>query len=52
MRHHVYMSDSGDLVSWEGQLRQPKVNYIYHSFFNAVDVHNDLAGGPRSVSNT
>jgi hypothetical protein len=45
------MSDEGDLVRWTGKLRQPNIPYIYRSHFNAVDVHNKLAVGPRSVNN-
>jgi hypothetical protein len=43
------MNDEGDLVSWTGELRQPLVPFYYRSFFSAVDVHNKLALGPRSV---
>jgi hypothetical protein len=50
MRRRVYMSDDGDLVRWVGELQQPNVHYLYRSFFNAVDVHNKLSVGPRSVS--
>jgi hypothetical protein len=51
MRRRVYMSDEGDMVRWQGELQQPYVHYIYRSNFNAVDVHNKLAVGPRSVCN-
>jgi hypothetical protein len=46
----VYMSEDGDLICLQGKLEQPNVHYLYRSFFNAVDVHNNLAVGPRSVS--
>jgi hypothetical protein len=49
MRRRVYMTADGDLVRWVGELRQPNLHFIYRSFFNAVDVHNKLALGPRSV---
>jgi hypothetical protein len=45
------MSDGGDMVRWQGELHQPDVHYIYRSNFNAVDVHNKLAVGHRSVCN-
>jgi hypothetical protein len=51
MRCRVYMSDEGDMVRWQGELQQPNVHYIYRSNFSAVDVHNKLAVGPRSVRN-
>jgi len=51
MRRRVFMSDEGDLVRWTGELKQPDIHYIYRSHFNAVDVHNKLAVGPRSVNN-
>jgi hypothetical protein len=51
MRRRVYMSDEGDMVRWQGELQQPDVHHIYRSNFNAVDVHNKLAVGPRSVCN-
>jgi hypothetical protein len=47
----VYVSNEGDMVRWQGELQQPDVHYIYRSNFNAVDVHNKLAVGPRSVCN-
>jgi hypothetical protein len=50
MRRCVYMSEDGDLICLQGKLEQPNVHYLYRSFFNAVDVHNKLAVGPRSVS--
>jgi hypothetical protein len=50
MRRRVYMSEDGDLIRWQGKLEQPNVHCLYCSFFNAVDVHNKLAVGPRSVS--
>jgi hypothetical protein len=50
MRRRVCMSDEGDLVRWTGKLRKPNIHYIYRSHFNAVDVHNKLAVGPRSVN--
>jgi hypothetical protein len=50
MRRRVYMSEDGDLICWQGKLEQPNVHYIYRSLFNAVDVHNKLPVGPRSVS--
>jgi hypothetical protein len=49
MRRRVYMDADGDLVRWHGKLEQPDAHYIYRSNFNAVDVHNKLAVGPRSV---
>jgi hypothetical protein len=49
MRRRVYMIDDGDMVRWQGELHQPDVHYIYRSKFNAVDVHNTLSVGPRSV---
>jgi hypothetical protein len=49
MRRRVYMSDDGDVVRWQGELQQPDVHCIYRSKFNAVDVHNKLSVGPRSV---
>jgi hypothetical protein len=51
MRRRLYLSDGGDLVRWVGELQQPDIHYIYRSNFNAVDVHNKLAVGPRSVCN-
>jgi hypothetical protein len=50
MRRRVYMSEDADLIRWLDKLEQPNVHYLYRSFFNAVDVHNKLAVGPRSVS--
>jgi hypothetical protein len=50
MRRRVYMSEDGDLTQWTGTLHQPDMHYIYRSTFNAVDVHNKLAMGPRSVA--
>jgi hypothetical protein len=50
MRRRVYMSDTGDLVRWHGELQQPNVHFVYRSNFNAVDVHNKLSVGPRSVA--
>jgi hypothetical protein len=47
-RRRVYMNEFGDMVRWEGELRQPVVHAEYRSLFNAVDVHNKLALGPRS----
>jgi hypothetical protein len=49
MRRCVYMSDDGDMVRWQGELQQPDVHYIYRSKFIAVDVHNKLSVGLRSV---
>jgi hypothetical protein len=49
MRRRLYMTDEGDLVRWTGELQQPFIHYIYRSHFNAVDVHNKLCVGPRSV---
>jgi len=49
MRRRVFMSEEGDLVRWTGELQQPNMHAIYRTFFNAVDVHNKLALGPRSV---
>jgi hypothetical protein len=49
-RHQVYMSQDGDLVRWVGKLEQPQIHAIYRTYFNAVDVNNKLALGPRSVS--
>jgi hypothetical protein len=49
MRRRLYMTDEGDLVRWTGELQQPFIHYIYRSYFNAVDVHNKLCVGPRSV---
>jgi hypothetical protein len=51
MRRRMYMTDDGDMVRWVGELQQPDIRYIYRSNFNAVDVHNKLAVGPRSVCN-
>jgi hypothetical protein len=51
MCRRVHISDEGDMVRWQGELQQPDVHYIYRSNFNAVDVHNKLAVGPRSVCN-
>jgi hypothetical protein len=51
MRRRVYMSFEGDMVRWQGELQQPYVHNIYRSNLNAVDVHNKLAVGPRSVCN-
>jgi hypothetical protein len=48
-RNRLFMGDEGEKVAWEGKLEQPNVHYLYRSFFNAVDVHNKLAVGPRSV---
>jgi hypothetical protein len=43
------MTQGGDLVRWTGELKQPDICYLYRSNFNAVDVHNKLAVGPRRV---
>jgi hypothetical protein len=48
-RTRLYIGDDGERVDWEGDLQQPIVHYIYRTHFNAVDVHNKLAVGPRSV---
>jgi hypothetical protein len=50
MRRRVYMSKNGDLVRWVGELQQPDIHAIYRTNFNAVDVHNKLSVGPRSVN--
>jgi hypothetical protein len=47
-RLRVYMNDFGDMVRWEGELRQPMIHAEYRTYFNAVDVHNKLAIGPHS----
>jgi hypothetical protein len=49
-RRRVYMTQEGDLVHWVGKLEQPQIHAIYRTFFNAVDVHNKLALGPRSAT--
>jgi hypothetical protein len=49
MRRHVSMSDNGDMVRWVGELQQPNIHHIYRSHFNAVDVHNKMPVGPRSM---
>jgi hypothetical protein len=49
MRRRLYMSEEGDLVRWTGELQQPNIHYIDRTYFNAVDVHNKLAVGPRSL---
>jgi hypothetical protein len=49
MRRRVYMSDTGNMVRWVGELQQPNIHHIYRSHFNAVDVHNKLSAGPRSM---
>jgi hypothetical protein len=49
MRCHVYMSDDGDMVPWQGELQQPNVHYLHRPFLNAVDVPNKLPVD-RSVS--
>jgi hypothetical protein len=49
MRRRVYMNEFGDMVRWQGELHQPMIHAEYRSSFNAVDVHNKLALGPRSV---
>jgi hypothetical protein len=36
-------------VQWTGELVQPNIHFIYRTFFNAVDVHNKVAVGPRSA---
>jgi hypothetical protein len=46
----VQMSEAGETFPWQGMLEQPNVHYLYRTFFNAVDLHNKLAVGPRSVS--
>jgi hypothetical protein len=48
MWRRVYMTQGGDLVRWTGEFKQ-HICYLYRSSFNAVDVHNKLAVGPRSV---
>jgi hypothetical protein len=48
-RRRVYMNEFGDMVRWEGELRQPMIHAEYCTYFNAVDVHNKLALGPHSV---
>jgi hypothetical protein len=49
LRKRSYMDEAGDLGPWVGELEQPDVHYLYRTNFNAVDVHNELAVGPRSV---
>jgi hypothetical protein len=49
MRRRVYLSAEGDVVHWNGILEQPNIHYKYRSYFNAVDIHNKLAMGPRSL---
>jgi hypothetical protein len=51
MWRRVYMTQGGDLVRWTGEFKQHDICYLYRSSFNAVDVHNKLAVGPRSVCN-
>jgi hypothetical protein len=48
-RRCVYMNEFGDMVRWEGELRQPTIHAEYRTYFNAVDVHNKLALGPHRV---
>jgi hypothetical protein len=48
-RRRVYMNEFGDMVRWEGELRQPMIHAEYRACFNAVDVHNRLALGPHSL---
>jgi hypothetical protein len=43
------MDEFGDMVRWEGELRQPMILAEYRMHFNTVDVHNKLALGPRSL---
>jgi hypothetical protein len=43
------MNEFGDMVRWEGEVRQPMIHAEYRTYFNAVDVHNKLALGPHSV---
>jgi hypothetical protein len=43
------MTQNGDLVRWTGEINQPDIHHMYRSNFNAVDVHNKLSVGPRSV---
>jgi hypothetical protein len=50
-RRCMYMSNEGDLVRWQGELKQPDVHYIFSSNFIAVDVLDKLAVGPGSVCN-
>jgi hypothetical protein len=47
-RRRVYRIELGDLVRWEGKLEQPMIHTEYRMSFNAVDVRNKLALGPRS----
>jgi hypothetical protein len=48
-RCRVYMNEFGDMVRWEGELRQPMIHAEYRTYFNAVDVRNKLVLGPHSV---
>jgi hypothetical protein len=48
-RRRLYMNEFGDVVRWEGELRQPTIHAKYGTYFNAVDIHNKLALGPHSV---
>jgi hypothetical protein len=48
-RRRDYINEFGDMVRWEGELRQPMIHAEYRISFNAVDVHNKLALGPHSV---
>jgi hypothetical protein len=43
------MNTFGDMVGWESELLQLMIHAEYRTCFNAVDVHNRLALGPRSV---
>jgi hypothetical protein len=45
----VYMDSEGELVQWIGAHVQPNTHFIFRTFFNAVDGHNKLSLGPRSV---
>jgi hypothetical protein len=50
MRRRLYVMDDGHPVHWTGVLELPNIHALYRTFFNAVDVHNKLALGPRSTA--